>query len=168
MEYLELITMYQLNVIFLTLVIVSLTIGALFYYHTNDFKPGIISFLSVFLVPVFTIAILLIFYKYTDSQPSEKHTLIVWASLFINTLNLSTLISKYSREILKKTFDIDHVTRYHFNTTLNLLVILFVVLGAVSIFMYIDMLFLLISILTISILILWFNHLIARFLLKEK
>ncbi len=168
MSYLELITNYQIILILTSILITALVIGGVFYYYTSDLKAGLISILSISLVPILTLIFLYITYEYFNVIPSEKHTLILWASLFFNITNLITLISKYAREILKKDFDIDYVTRYHFHSTLDLFVIILVTIGAISIFMYLEMLIILLLILIISSLVIWFNHLIARFLLQDK
>lgn len=167
-KYLELFTNYQINITLLALLIIALLISGLFLYYTNDFKPTAITFLSILLIPILTGLTLVILYEFFDIQPSEKHTLIMWAALFINTINLSTLVAKYSTEILKKDFDIDHVTRHHFKTTLNLFITVILITGAISAFVELNMLIILIPTALISTISIALNHIIARFLLKEK
>ena len=101
-------------------------------------------------------------------MPSEKHSLIFWCTLLISAINLSTLVGKYSVEVVKKDFDIDHVTRHHFSATLNLFVTILLVNIAVSVFVESNILIILLGILLVSSLTIWFNHLIARLLLKDK
>ncbi len=168
MEYLELITNYQINITILALLIIAILISGLFLYYTNDFKTTIITFFSTLLIPVLVGGTLFLLYKQFNIEPSEKHTIILWGVLFINIINLSTLIGKYSKEILSKNFDIDHVTRHHFRSTLNLFVTILLLGGASSIFVDTNMLLILLPIMLLSSITIWFNHLIARFLLKEK
>ena len=78
------------------------------------------------------------------------------------------LLGRYSQEILKKDFDIDHVTRRHFTATLNLFVTLLLVTVAVSVFVELNMIIILTMTFLISSMVIWFNHLIARLLLKDK
>lgn len=158
----------QMSNSLISLLIIALIIGGLFYYYTNDIKPAIITFSSVALIPIIVAIVLIILYKYTSIQPNQKHILIIWITLFINILNLGTLIGKYSREVIKKNFDIDYVTRYHFRSTLNLFVVMLLVIGGMSAFMHKEMLIILLSTLGISSIIIAFNHLIARFLLKDE
>ncbi len=167
-KYLELITTYQINTTIVALLIIALLISSLFLYYTNDIKPSAIIFLSVILVPILTGTFLLILYEFFNVQPSEKHTLILWSSLFINTINLSTLLGRYSKEILKKDFDIDHVTRYHFTATLNLFTTILLISFAVSVFVDMNMILILNLTLLVSSIVIWFNHLVSRLLLKEK
>ncbi len=166
--YSELITTYQINTTIVALLIIALLISGLFLYYTNDIKPSAIIFLSAILVPILTGTFLLILYNFTNIQPSEKHTLILWSSLFINTINLSMLLGRYSKEILKKDFDIDHVTRYHFTATLNLFTTILLINIAVSVFVDMKMVLILNLTLLVSSIVIWFNHLVARLLLKDK
>ena len=167
-KYLELLTTYQINTTIMAILIIALLISGLFLYHTNDIKPSAIIFLSAILVPILTGLFLLILYEFFNIQPSEKHTLILWSSLFINTINLSMLLGRYSKEILRKDFDIDHVTRYHFTATLNLFITILLITFAVSVFVQIDMVLILTTTLLVSSIVIWLNHLVARLLLKDK
>lgn len=166
--YLELMTNYQINTTLLALLIVSILISGLFLYYTNDIKPTAIVFFSMILSPILTGLFLLIIYEFSSIQPSEKHTLILWATIFINSINLSTLLGRYSKEIIKKDLDIDHVTRHHFYATLNLSVTLLLITIAVSVFVDIEIIVILSLIFLISSIVIWFNHLVTRFLFKDK
>ncbi len=168
MQYLELITSYQITLAVSAILLISGLIGGIFLYYTNDFKTTIITFLSTLLVPILVIITLFILYNYFNVEPSEKHTLILWSVLFINVINLSTLIGKYAKEVLSKNFDIDHVTRHHFKSTLNLFVTILLLGGASSAFVQTNMLLVLVPTILIASIIIWSNHLIARFLLREK
>ena len=168
METLELITNYQINITLASLLIIAGLISGLFLYYTNDFKTTIITFLSILFIPILTGITLLILYNSFNIEPSEKHTIILWAILFINTVNLSSLIGKYANEVIQKDFDIDHVTRHHFKSTLNLFVTILLLGGASCIFVDTNMLLILLPIIVISSIVIWINHLIARLLLKEK
>ena len=168
MQYLELITNYQTNITILALLLISGIISGIFLYYTNDFKTTIITFLSTLLVPALVAITLFILYNFLKVEPSEKHTLITWSVLFLNTINLSTLIGKYAKEILEKGFDIDHVTRHHFKSTLNLFVTILLLGGASSVFVDTNMLLIIIPTVLITSITIWSNHLIARFLLREK
>lgn len=167
-NYFELITTYQMNIIAIAFISIAIIAGVIFYYYTNDLRPSALALSSIILIPILTLIILFIYYEYFGIEPSEKHTLIMWSSLFLNILNIATLISKYAREALKKKLDLDYVIRYHFNSTLNLFLVLLVTIGAVSVFMDTTMHIVLLSILVISSIVIWFNHLLARFLLKKK
>ncbi len=167
-NYLELITTYQINTTILALLTIALTISGLFLYHTNDIKTTLISFLSILLAPILTAITLLILYEYLNIQPSEKHSLILWIPLVINTINLSTLIAKYSKEVVKKDFDIDHVTRYHFKATLNLFMTTLLIKIAVCAFTDWNVTIILLSTLVLSSTAIWFNHFVARILLRDK
>jgi hypothetical protein len=167
-QYLELFTRYQISSTILALTILASLIGGLFLYYTNDFKTTIISFLSVLFVPILTGITLILLYNFSSIEPSEKHTLILWFALFINIINLSTLGAKYANEILKKDFDIDHITRYHFSATLNLFVTILLLGGASAVFVELNMLIILIGNIFVSSATIWLNHLIARLLLKDK
>ncbi len=164
----ELLTNFQINSTIIALLIIAGSISAIFLYYTNDFKTTIITFLSTLLVPILVALTLLLLYNQFDVEPSEKHTIILWSALFINVVNLSTLIGKYAREIVSKSFDIDHVTRYHFKSTLNLFITILLLGGASCIFVDTNMLLILLPTILISSIAIWSNHLIARFLLKEK
>jgi hypothetical protein len=164
----EFFTTYQTITTISSLLVIALIIGGLFLYYTNDIKPAIITFFSMLLIPILSAVTLIILYRFFDVIPSEKHTLIMWSVIFINAINLSVLISKYAKEVLEKDFDIDHVTRHHFKSTLNLFTSILLLLGAVCIFMDANMLIILIPIIVISSIVIWFNHLMARLLLKEK
>lgn len=168
LRYLDFITNYQINITIVALLIIALIVGILFYFYTNDIKPALITFLSVTLVPILTGITLLFLYEVFTITPTEKHILIMWSAIFINILNLGILANKYAVEVTKKDFDIDYVTRYHFKSTLNLFILIILTIGTVSIFMSEEMLVILLPILGISSVVIWFNHLIARFLLKEK
>ncbi len=168
LRYFDFITNYQINITILALFIIALLVGLLFYYYTNDIKPALITFLSVALAPILTGLILIFLHQVFGIAPTEKHIIIMWSTLFINILNLGILASKYAIEVIKKDFDIDYVTRYHFKSTLNLFILIILTIGTVSIFMSEEMQIILLSILGISSVVIWFNHLIARFLLKEK
>ncbi len=167
-QYLELVTRYQFSTTILALILLAILISGLFMYYTNDFKTTILSFLSVLLVPTLTALTLIILYNSFDVNPSEKHSLILWFTLFVNIINLGTLIAKYAKEILKKDFDIDHVTRHHFSSTLNLFVTILLLGGASAVFVQVNMLLVLIPAILLSSITIWFNHLIARLLLKDK
>ncbi len=167
-KYLELMTSYQINTTIVAILIIAILMTGLFLYHTNDIKPSAIIFLSAILVPILTGLFLLILYEFFNIQPSEKHTLILWTSLFINTINLSMLLERYSKEILKKNFDIDHVTKYHFTATLNLFITILLITFAVSVFVQMDMILILSTTLLVSSIVIWLNHLVARLLLKDK
>jgi hypothetical protein len=168
LRYLDFVTNYQINVTIIALLTIALVIGMLFYFYTNDLKPAIITFFSVALVPLLTLLTLISLHQIFEITPSEKHVLIMWSVLFINILNLGLLASRYALEVIQKDFDVDYVTRYHFKSTLNLFILLILTIGTVSIFMPEEMLVISLSILGISSIVIWFNHLIARFLLKEK
>ncbi len=168
LEYFELMTNYQINSLIFTILIVAFVISGLFFYYTNDIKTTAVTFFSILLVPILTGCFLLILYKLFNVIPSEKHSLIFWCTLLISAINLSTLVGKYSIEVVKKGFDIDHVTRHHFSATLNLFVTILLVNIAVSVFVESNILIILLGILIVSSLTLWFNHLIARLLLKDK
>ncbi len=167
-RYIDLLTTYQINTTVIALLIVALFLSGMFYYYTNDFKPTIITFLSILLVPILTGLILLILYNFFDVKPSEKHTIIFWFSLFINTTNLGTLIGRYSKEILEKDFDIDYVTRHHFQATLNLFITILLLSLATTAFVETNMVTIILSTLVVSTAVIWLNHLFARFLLKDK
>ncbi len=167
-KYFEIITNYQINTTVVAISIIALLISGLFYYYTNNIKPTLILLLSILLVPFLTLTFLLISYEFFNVQPSEKHTLILWSSLFVNTINLSMLIGKYSKEILKKNFDINDVIGYHFIATLNLFVTMLLITFGVSVFVETNIIIILGLTFLISSITIWFNHLFTRFLLKEK
>lgn len=166
--YFEIITTYQINITAIALISIAIIIGIVFFYYTNDLKPALLALVSILLVPALTLTTLFIYYEYFNVEPSEKHTLIMWSTLFLNIINIGILISKYAREALKKKLDLDYVLSYHFSSTLDLFLVLIVTIGAISIFMKSQMHLILLPILVISSIIIWFNHLLARFLLKKK
>jgi hypothetical protein len=168
MKYLELMTSYQTNATIVAILIIAILISGLFYYYTNDLKPTIIILLSTISVPILTGLLLVVLYEFFNVEPSEKHTLILWSSLFINTINLSMLLGRYSAEVLKKDFDIDHVTRAHFTATLNLFITVLLITAAVSAFVQMNVTIILALTLLVSSTIIWLNHLVARLLLKNK
>jgi len=168
MKYLELMTSYQTNATIVAILIIAILISGLFYYYTNDLKPTIIILLSTISVPILTGLLLVVLYEFFNVEPSEKHTLILWSSLFINTINLSMLLGRYSAEVLKKDFDIDHVTRAHFKATLNLFLTILLITAAVSAFVQMNVTIILTLTLLVSSTIIWLNHLVARLLLKDK
>lgn len=168
MKYLELMTSYQINITFVAILIIAILISGLFLYYTNDIKPTAIIFLSAILVPIITGLSLFILYEYFNVEPSEKHTIILWSSIFINIINLSMLLGRYSSEILQKDFDVDHVTRHHFTATLNLFVTILLITAATSAFLGTNIVIVLSLTLLTSSIVIWFNHIAARFLLKDK
>jgi hypothetical protein len=76
------------------------------------------------------------------------------------------MIGEYASELGKKDFDIDHIGRKHFNSTLNLSVLL---LLSVSSVLFIDgeLRSFLLTVISSSLGSLWFNHILVRYFLKE-
>lgn len=167
-RYIDLLTTYQINTTLIALLITALLLSGLFYYYTSDLKPTLLTFLSIVLVPVLTGVVLITLYNFFDTEPSEKHTLILWISLFINTLNIATLIGRYSKEVLEKDFDIVNVTDHHFKATLNLFITILLLSLATVAFVETNMIIIMLSTLIVSSIVIWLNHIFARFLLKDK
>lgn len=167
-KYLTIATNYQIISLVLSILIIFVVISAIFYYYTNSIKATLFTLITILFVVLITTGTMLAGYELLKIAPSEKHVLIIYSSLFITSLNLGLLIHKYSREVLRKDFDIDHVTRYHFRTTLNMFIILFLSTGAIVSVISGDLLYIIVGIMLISTLSIWFNHLLARLFFKDK
>jgi hypothetical protein len=99
-------------------------------------------------------------------NPTSK--LIFYIPALMSFLNLSVFISDYSKEYERQDFDIDHVTRKHFNHSLNLSIVALIAGGAVSPFLPTTLMLTVVTAGIASVLSIAFNHLIIRVLFKEK
>lgn len=167
-KYLTISTNYQIISLAISVLVIFVAISVLFYYYTNSIKASLLTLISILFTVIITIAATIAGYELLKIAPSEKHLLIIYSSLFITSLNLGLLMHKYSKEVLRKDFDIDHVTRYHFRSTLNMFIILFLSTGAVVSVISYDLLYTVVGIMLISSLSIWFNHLLSRLFFKDK
>jgi len=160
----------QFEIIRLILLIGGISFLLVFtsYYLTKDRRMIYLPAISILYQTVFFGALIMIFREVLQVNLTEKHHLAYWIAFFINSLNLGMLVGQYFTRMNDKKFDIDHVTREHFQTTFNSTLIVVLAFIAYSSFMTEPLKStIIIAGLTGSAAML-INHLLARSLLKDK
>jgi len=102
------------------------------------------------------------------SNITESYSYIYLLTGTFSALNVMTLTNYLVAERGKKDFDIDFVTREHFNDTLKLVSIIILFFSALLIFFKGDLRNIIIASAISSVLALSTNHLLARILFKDR
>lgn len=160
-------TFYELVLTFMLILAPLLFISVYGWYLTKDPKVVFIAASSLIPLALVPLIITLLLSSYTELEADSSMKLGMAFAVLANLLNLSVLISKYASEIHSKNFDIDHVSRDHFASTLNTGAVCTIMVLAVTIFLPQQLqITMLISLVTI-IVTLTVNHLTVRLFLRE-
>ncbi|WKZ30815.1 MAG: hypothetical protein QY318_03120 [Candidatus Dojkabacteria bacterium] len=170
-EILELVgitTVYELLLTLLLIVTPLVFMAAYGWFLIRDARLLLI--VAVSIVPLLVVPVLSVYIidRAFDLTAEDSLRLGFLFASFVNLLNLSVLVSKYAKEVGDKKFDIDHVSRDHFASSLNTAAVTFIMVMAVTIFLPSPLkVTMVVSLLTI-LATLAVNHLMVRALLRER
>lgn len=168
LNLLDITTTYELITTLLLIAVPLIFLAVYGWILTKD--GSIIAIAAVSILPL-TLVPLLVAYGFNeifDATGGNAMKLGFAFAAFVNLMNLSVLVSKYASEIKNKKFDIDHVSRDHFATTLNTCIVTTIMILAVTLFLPEQIKVTLITSLITVIATLSVNHLMVRMLLRER
>jgi hypothetical protein len=160
----------QYEIIIMGSTVLSIIIGLIIATHllTKDKRAVLTVAVAQLISSILNSSTLLIAKQLFDINLSDFNILLSFITLLISSMNISILIGEYNTRLGRKNFDIDHVTRAHFSTTLNTTIIVTLTTLAIIVFtednVKINMLLFLIP--TISSI--WITHLLSRRMLRDE
>lgn len=168
-EVLSRYTQYEIGmgILFIAILLISFVIAS--HFLTKD-RRVVWTVLSSQIVSLVLTTITLIISRLAfNIFLSDRHILLAVISLIIVSINITILFGEYNLHLKKKYFDIDHVTRAHFSSTMNSTIIISLVILSLMIFVSTD-LKVMFGIFTIpTILSIWATHFLSRkFLIDEQ
>jgi hypothetical protein len=168
MGFLQTVSVYELNNSLLFVAVTALLISLLNLYLTNDRRTSAVSFLSCLLTLLFSAAALYLIFVSDRIVLNNRYYFIAWLPYSIVFLNLTQLGFEYRNMKGSKGFDIDFVSRYHFNVSLQTGLITSLLSLVVFAFLPRELAFIIAVSSLLIILSLTVTHFLVRRFLREK
>lgn len=165
---LQISTRYEKVSFVLAFFIGYIALAGVIYYLTKEYKSSILVLLSSIILLVLTLGSLYMSRRFLNISLTDKTQIAVWIASIINFVNLLVLSGSLYVHKQKKKFDPDHVTREHFDSTLKTFIIVLIASTAFAAFMPNEVVAIILSIATTSMLMIWINHLLSRLFLVDK
>jgi hypothetical protein len=168
LDFLQTISIYELNSSLIFVVVTSLLISLLNLYLTNDRRTFTVSLLSCLITLLFSAVTLYLIFISDRIVLNNRYYFIAWLPYAVVFLNLIQLGSEYRSLRGAKDFDIDFVSRYHFNISLQTGLITSLLSLVVFAFLPRELAFIIAVSSLLIILSLTLTHLFVRRFLKER
>ncbi|MDD4382489.1 MAG: hypothetical protein PHE21_04085 [Candidatus Dojkabacteria bacterium] len=128
------------------------------YFFTKNKKLSILSLTSLLIIGILTIASFLFIPFIFDIHISNMFKLVPLMCLFINILNIGTMVGYYSVNRKKKDFELIDLHQECMRDTFKLSVILILLFCLSTIFLSATLLTVILTSLVVSLLTIWLNY----------
>lgn len=128
------------------------------YFFTKNKKLSILSLTSLLIIGILTMASFLFISLIFDIHISDMFKLVPLMCLFINILNIGTMVGYYSVNRKKKDFELIDLHQEFMRDTFKLSVILILLFCLSTIFLSATLLTVILTSLVVSLLTIWLNY----------
>jgi len=137
------------------------------YLYTKSKRVQIVNVFSWLAMELIFMLSILIARNIFEMQMTIMIQAIYFGILLLQAMNLMLLTDFFNAEVRKKGFDIDHISRKHYNFTLNFAILIALTVSAGAIFMNTEFTWIIVTLGIDAIVLLALTHLFVRTQLNE-